>query len=409
MKHVRQNYKVLFITLNNVWRYGNIGIDQLTGYLCEKGFNINIQYYSNRHAVQEIIKTIDMSYDFYGFSVNSSNYEKCCEIARIIKENNKEAIIDFGGGYPTRYYREIAHDNSCVDYMVLGDGEIPTEYLLDVLSRNKAFQCNERVVHESIATKYDLDGKKDFFNGEVTWEPAYDYYLYDTSQRNSRKVHCIQTKNNVCTGNCSFCTERHGKIVYKDIDSIVNQIEYVNKKFGVQKIYFTDDNILDPNNDVAKERIILLCNKLREKNLKLAYQCYIKAISIDDTPYDNELLELMHDTGFVEIFVGIEAGNNQDLKLYNKHTTVEDNYKVIRLLKRHKIFPIIGYIAFNPYSSKERIADNFKYLCDIECTYHITHARISTRYKTLMQLIQCRKHHPQQRRQYHNQTCPLSY
>ena len=43
-----KNYKILFISINNVWRYGNIGMDQLAGYLRKKGFEIDIKYFSNK-------------------------------------------------------------------------------------------------------------------------------------------------------------------------------------------------------------------------------------------------------------------------------------------------------------------------------------------------------------------------
>ena len=46
--------KTLFISINNVWRYGNIGMDQLTGYLRSKGFSIDIQYFSNKTLDSEI-------------------------------------------------------------------------------------------------------------------------------------------------------------------------------------------------------------------------------------------------------------------------------------------------------------------------------------------------------------------
>lgn len=290
------------------------------------------------------------------------------EIANNIKRDKMNSTIVFGGGYPTRYYREIAKETKSVDYMILGDGEIPTDYLLTCLSKIKNGK-KVNISHSAIATKNDCDNKKDYFNTEITWDPAYDYYEKDNNFVNSRKVHCIQIKNNICTGNCSFCTERHGKVVYKDIDAVVNQIEYVNSKFGVKKIYFTDDNILDPNTEQAKEHLKTLCIALKRKKIKVSYQCYMKAFSLQDCPKDRELLTLMREVGFVEIFVGIEAGNQEDLNLYNKYTTVEQNYNIIALLKEYDIFPIIGYIAFNPYSTRERIMKNFKYLCDIECTY----------------------------------------
>ena len=73
----------------------------------------------------------------------------------------------------------------------------------------------------------------------------------------------------------------------------------VHLKYGVKKFFFTDDNILDPNNDVAKKRLYLLCKKLEALNLKLAFQCYMKAISLNDISEDHELLNLMKKVGFV--------------------------------------------------------------------------------------------------------------
>lgn len=364
---VRQSYKILFISINNAWRYGNVGMDQLLGYLRNKKFNIDILYFNNKFSAERMLEKINMTYDMYAFSVNSSNYDKCSIIAEYIKKRINKTVV-FGGGYPTRYYREILKNNKNIDYITLGDGEAPSEYLYDKLARRKNGE-DVAIFHESIASSVDYENKKEYFNTIINWQPAYDYYYKDSIEDNSRKVHCIQIKNNVCTGNCSFCTERHGKVIYKSIDDIVSQIEFVYKTFGVQKIFFTDDNILDPNTIAAKENLKNLCLALKNKKMRLAYQCYFKAFSIEDKPEDHELLKLMREVGFVEVFVGIEAGNPRDLRLYNKMTSVEQNYEIVRLLRMHDIFPIIGYIAFNPYSTRKTITENFNYLCDIECTY----------------------------------------
>lgn len=370
MFEYRKKCKILFISINSVWRYGNIGMDQLLGYLREKGFEIDIQYFKNRDKAKDIYERLSDVYQIYAFSVHISNYGKCVEIASLLKQKDERNQIVFGGGYPTRYYKEILKETDCIDYMVLGDGECPSEYLYDSLAK-RLYEQNSNIMirHESVVTRNDYEGKRDFFNKEITWNPAYDYYEKDSKQINSRKVHCIQIKNNVCTGNCSFCTERHGKVVFKDIKNVVDQIEYVYQNYKVEKVYFTDDNIFDPNTDYAKKHVQELCLELERRNMKLAYQCYIKAFSFSDTPEDHELLKLMRRVGFVEMFIGIEAGNQDDLDLYNKFTTVDQNYKIIEILKKHDIFPIMGYIAFNPYSTKKKIKLNFEYLCETQCTY----------------------------------------
>lgn len=373
MEMKKENYKILLIAVNGAWKHGNIGIDQLTGYLRTKGFNVDVAYFRTGDAVEIIFEKVKDGYDFYGFSVTSSNIAICHKLAELIKSYRNEAIIDFGGGYVTRYYREVFCENDRIDFMTLGDGEVPTEILLERIISDSAYIHGKSTDHPSIASKIDTEDKIHYTNTIIDYHPAYDYYETDSAVRNSRKVHCIQTKNNVCTGNCSFCTERHGKVCYKNISHIIDEIKHVHLKYGVQKIFFTDDNIFDPNDSAGKEHVKSLCLELlklkNEFGFKLVYQCYIKAISLHDTPEDNEILSLMKEVGFVEVFVGIESANESDLQLYNKHTTVEDNYVIIDLIKRHGLFPIMGFIAFNPYTTFEKIENNFRFLCDVECTY----------------------------------------
>lgn len=362
-----KNYKILFISINNVWRYGNIGMDQLAGYLRKKGFEIDIKYFSNKKNAEEVVNELNLDYKMIAFSINNSNYNKCCEIAKIIKKKNKSIFIEFGGGFSTRYYNEVLQENKEVDFVILGDGEKPFEFLLEKLINfsNERIRIN----HSSIATHSEFEKKYEFLNQKIEHLPIFDYYEKDSKFKNSRKVHCIQTKNNICTGKCTFCTERHGKIFYKDLDEIIEQIKIVHEKYGVKKIFFTDDNILDPNDNFAKLRLIELCKKIEKLDYKLAFQCYMKAISIKNDSLDDELLKYMKKVGFVEVFIGLESGNQEDLELYNKLTTVEDNYNIINKLTQHGLVPIIGFITFNPYSTLDRIRKNFRFLCNIKCTY----------------------------------------
>ena len=362
---MNRKLNIQFIAINEVWRYGNIGIDQLAGYLRTKDFNVSLNYFGKKSTIDSIFDKIDKTGDVYGFSVTTANYQRSCGVASKIKTINPSAFIFFGGGLVSRYYREILKENPFLDYCILGDGEIPTEQLLNAIKNDNISNFS----HVSVATQQDTENKRFQINTEIPREPAYDYYINDSRPRNSRKTHCIQSKNNVCTGNCTFCTERHGKISYRDIDVLVYQIKKVFDNYGVRKFFFTDDNLLDPNDDFAKHRVLDLCQRIKDLHIPIALQCYIKANSLKDDPFDHALLATMHDVGFVEIFVGIESGNQQDLDLYNKKTTVEDNHRTISMLRQHGIFPLLGFISFNPYSTLDSITTNFNFLCDHQCTF----------------------------------------
>ena len=127
-----------------------------------------------------------------------------------------------------------------------------------------------------------------------------------------------------------------------------------------------DDNLLDPNNMAAKKRIYELCAAINEMHLNLVFKCYIKATSLSDTEDDHNLLQLMSDTGFKTIFVGLESGNQNDLKLYNKLTTVDDNYNLVKMIRKYEMALQVGFINFNPYSTLETIKENYYFLTNIE-------------------------------------------
>ena len=211
----KSNIRTLLISINNLWRYSNVGIDQIAGYLRNAKFDVDIYYRHKRIQTSDIINEIPLDYDVYGFSINSSNYECCCEVSSFIKKQKPNAIIVYGGGYPTRYYREIYLKNNHIDYIILGDGELPFANLLENIFSNKPLQFKDYIV-----TQNEYENKKPYCNTTITYHPALDYFENDSLLRNKRKEYCIQTKNNVCTGKCSFCTERKGVITYKDIEHI---------------------------------------------------------------------------------------------------------------------------------------------------------------------------------------------
>lgn len=346
--------KILLISISSSWRYSNLGIDQIAGYLLTKEIPTSILYHHRGYNFDDIISKLDFEYEYFGFSVTSANYKCCCEIARYIKTINNKSKIIFGGGYPSLFYNEIYKDFKELDYIILGDGEKPIEsILLNSIDDSTNF---------SIVTPNELLNKHNYCNGKIDYHPVYNYFSTDSKRRNRRKEYLIQTKNNVCTGQCTFCTEKKGKVYFKDIDHLVEEIEYVSGNFSLKKFFITDDNIFDPQTVESKERIKLFCEKIISRNINVIFKCYIKAFSMSDTEEDNNLLSIMYKAGFRNFFIGIESGNQQDLDLYNKKTTINDNETILKLLDRHNIIPQIGFININPYSTLDTLKENFNFL-----------------------------------------------
>ena len=56
----KSNLKVLVISINNIWRYPNTGVDQIVGYLRKDGFSVDIKYYHKKENYEQIINDLDL-------------------------------------------------------------------------------------------------------------------------------------------------------------------------------------------------------------------------------------------------------------------------------------------------------------------------------------------------------------
>ena len=353
----KKELKTVLVSTNTSYRFSNLENDQMAGFLRSKGYSIDL-YYAHGRDMEYKLNNLPLEYDLYYFSLSFKNYRQCIELSKIIKMNT-QAIIVYGGKFSTRYYDDLFNMTASVDYIIIGDCEYPFQTIIDHIVDGVPTHC-------SVASINNRKNVEPYHNGKIEYFPAFDYYENDKEKRNIRKEYCIQSKNNVCMGKCVFCTEQKGEPIFKSVQHIVDEIIYVANRFGIKKFFFTDDNLFDPNTNLAKERIKELCLKIQETKLNLVFKCYIKAFSFRDTIEDRELLKLMSNVGFKTIFVGIESGNQEDLDFYNKFTTVDDNYIILNLLNEYGIVPQIGFININPYTTMEKLRKNYDFLTKIE-------------------------------------------
>lgn len=176
------------------------------------------------------------------------------------------------------------------------------------------------------------------------------------------------TGSSGCTARCSFCAIAD---VYKPVKArawrgraikdIFNEIVSINKKYGIRSFSFTDNSFEDPGT-LGKKRIEEFCRLCIGYPVKMHFWCYLRAETFIEK--DIELIKLMRKAGFTQVFIGIEACNKDDLLLYNKNSKLEDNYRAYHLFMSLGIDVVPGYIMFNPFSTLDRLKENFKFLVD---------------------------------------------
>lgn len=364
--------RILLISIINSYKYGNTGVDSIVARLRKNEGNIvDVRYYHNKESLSDIENDLRNTekYEIYGFSVFETNYYLFKDIAKYIKSDNQLSVTVMGGQFVSMNYEEILVDNEYIDYCIIGDGETPFERLVDFYS---TIRGNRKLMGDiNIASKTDFVNKQLNTESEAFRPVVYDYFINDTKEKNHEKTYCMLTKSNVCTGNCSFCVSRKGKIKYRSPESLVENVEYLAKKYDIRKFFLCDDDIFDIDGEENRKRMYHFIELIDDLKLNITFSGFAKAKAISNTQ-NKDLLEKMNQIGFHHLFVGIDAGNESDRKLYNKRSTLEEGVTAINLLKDIGISPRYGMIFVNPFSTLDTFEENYKYLVRLRSSnyYH---------------------------------------
>jgi len=161
-----------------------------------------------------------------------------------------------------------------------------------------------------------------------------------------------------CKGKCSFChlQEKQGPLRFRDTASVIAEIKTFSKE-GFNHHYQFADPSFDSN--PPKRMKTLLKAIINEA----PFQTYGANFRPDfHKMADKELINLLYDSGNCGAFIGVEAANEEDIKLYNKQSTIEDADKTIAIFEMNDTAVNIGFINLNPFSTFEGLRQNLEFL-----------------------------------------------
>lgn len=175
-----------------------------------------------------------------------------------------------------------------------------------------------------------------------------------------------------CEGNCSYCSNvfkahKQNNFRMMSAQRIVDQISYLYNRYHVTKYTFTDLHF-ENRNDTDKERILHFTNLIKKYDLDIIYYIHIKSESWSEK--DIEIINALKQAGLIGVFPGLESGNEETLRLYNKAARVHHNQSIVSLIKKHHLSAQYGWIHFNPYSSLQQLEDNTKFLYNNQIAYN---------------------------------------
>jgi anaerobic magnesium-protoporphyrin IX monomethyl ester cyclase len=171
-----------------------------------------------------------------------------------------------------------------------------------------------------------------------------------------------------CVRRCSFCSihtfyrTAPGKVVrVRKPEKIIEEMLHLHDQYGVRIFLFQDDDFPlwgRTGQSWADE----LVRRMHDSGL---VGRTLWKISCRGEYVEPELFSRLRDAGLFLVYMGIESGDEEGLKVLNKEMTIEQNLLAVRMLKQLGIIVSYGFMLFDPSSSFESVRRNVDFLRQI--------------------------------------------
>lgn len=306
-----------------------------------------------------------------GSSASIVTSKKSLEVIKIVKEIDTKIKTIYGGSYPTFQFDKIMKNYSQVDFIIQGEGELTIEELVNALENQKPLDRINGLIWRKNGGSYLVNDLRkpieDLDSVRPAWE-LIDWELYRNGT--TKEITAVVQFSRGCPSSCDFCGQWGFWRKYKVRDPIkfVDELEYLNKKYNVTYFFFADEN---PG--VSPTRWLNVLNEIIRRNLDIHI---ILNLKVTDVIRDANYLSLYKKAGIVHVDLGVEGVEQEYLDQINKRTTVTENRKAIKLLRKNGIATSANLFFGDRNETKERLKRKFRIIRDWDPDFVITYIPI---------------------------------
>lgn len=275
----------------------------------------------------------------FGHSGSTSIHPTVAALSRVLARMLPEAVLIYGGVFPTYHWREVLTEEPQIDIIVRGEGEATVVRLLDALAANTplaavpglAFRGDDHAPHATPPAPVisDLDAHR------IGWE-LIDHADY--SYWGGKRAVVVQFSRG-CPHRCNYCGQRGFWTTWRHRDPVrfAAEIARLHREDGVEVFNFADEN---PSASRKPWRAFLEALIAEAVEVTL-----VGSTRADDIVRDADILHLYKKAGFERFLLGMENTDEATLKLIKKGGTTNKDREAIRLMRRHGILSMATWVV----------------------------------------------------------------
>lgn len=305
---------------------------------------------------------LELDCSVIGFYTICNTYPLSIELARRIKLRKEEICILFGGPQVSLTAEQTLKAYPFVDLIAVGEGEKYIMSLINQIKGERAYRKVPGIVYRN------FDGViiKNEPPVPVTGAELSQYTVLNIAEyeklRNMKRKDFIQNveAGRGCPYGCTFCSTsifwgRNFRV--KEIDSILFELEYFNKKYGIKRFRLEHD-LFTAN----KKYVLEFCKKLLDKNLNITWGCSSRIDILDEN-----LMKALKSSGCNAIYIGLETGSQAMQRKLNKNIPVDSADIKLLTLHNHGFDLTISFIFGFPEETEEDLNDTIHLMEFLYC------------------------------------------
>lgn len=339
----------------------NLGVGYIASALMDAGYEILL--IDIRIGSEKILASLlDKDPLVVGFSVIFQHHiHHFRELIHFLRENGVACHFSAGGHYPSLKPDDLLAIIPELDSIVLFEGERTfTELVMSLegggdWKQTKGIAWKENGSLRTSPLRPLIDDLDEFL--PPVRQPLMEYSF--------GKKYATILAGRGCVHNCSFCSIREfyskppGPVKrVRRPNMVVREMELLHEEMGCNIFMFQDDDFPVPRN--KKDTWLReFCDCLSEKGL---HDKFMWKINCRPDEVTADTFAHMKEHGLFLVYLGIESGTDEGLRLMDKRITADVNLNAAEIIKHLGIVFDYGFMLFDPMSTFDSIKANIRFL-----------------------------------------------
>nr|MDT0660342.1 radical SAM protein [Micromonospora sp. DSM 115978] len=367
----------------------NLALGLTAALLRQNGHEVSIiDLRADRKNERETSRDIAASgFGLIGISVNYATLPSALKLAQLVKMSSSATIV-FGGEHATYLDEKLLGEYRCIDFVIRGEGE---DGLVDLA---RALDNGDDPGALRGVSYFAEEKQQVVRNPNRTPVPSLDglpFAARDVALRCRERGIPIEIGilgQRGCPFPCSFCNANRFlgndtmSLRYRSPKNLVDEMESL-LPFLAEKnllLRFYDATFVTRSLN-SRAWVLGLCAELEERKIRIPFDVFVRADSFDfDKPGDLALIRRLRDVGMVSTYLGLEAGDDETLDIYNKKVRANASLRAFTELRKLGVSGSTnGVITFHQQVTLPQIRNTLNFLREIGlCTVWNLTSRVET-------------------------------